>query len=131
MVEAIDILENVPEVYHVWIRSFSNYAVSHDSRYMENLFEPNVLSTVNGTRYKMLTPNHYGGWSGFTFMPHIERTADYKNMFPNGYFGVSADKIGVFGEKACSDHAKYKFNLRSAQLLDGCCSTNHIETTYK
>jgi hypothetical protein len=98
---------------------------------MEMLFEPAVLQTPNKTQYKMLTPNHCGDWSGFTFMTHVERTADYRSMFPNGYFEISADKIGVLGEKACSDHAKYKFNLRSAQLINGCCETKHNETTYR
>lgn len=131
MQEAIDVLENVPHVHHVWLRHLSNYMVSHGPAYDANLFEPSVLSTPNGTKYKMLTANHYGDWSGFTFMPHVERTADYHLMFPGGYFNASQGKIGVLGEKMCSDTAKYKFNLRAGQLINGCCETRHNETTYR
>lgn len=129
--ESVDLLENVPHVHHIWIRHMNNFMVSHGPGYAANLFEPAELTTVAGTKYKMLTENHYGDWSGFTFMPHVERTADYRAMFPNGYFGASNGKIGVLGEKMCSDHAKYKFNLRAAQLVNGCCETRHNETTYR
>ena len=129
--DAIDVLKERPDVFFVWLRHFPNYRISHGTDYMKNLFEPPIYKTRTGVSYKMLTPNHYGDWSGFTFMTSVSRTADYKRMFPEGYFECSKDKIGVFGEKACSDRAKYQYNLRSAQLMNGCCETNHIETLYK
>lgn len=129
--ECIDVLEDVPHVHHIWIRHLPNFAISHGYNYEENLFEPNVLTTKNNVPYRMLKENHYGGWSGFTFSPHVERLSDYKMMFPNGYFYISKEKIGVFGEQECSNYTKYNFKLRAAHLLNTCCETGHVESTYR
>jgi len=129
--DSIDILKERPDLYFIWLRHFKNYQISHGLDYMKNLFESGIHKTSTGVPYKILTPSHYGDWSGFTFMTSVSRTADYKRIFPEGYAECAGDKIGVFGEKACSDRARYKYNLRSGQLMNGCCETNHIETLYK
>ncbi len=129
--DGIDVLNEREDVHFVWLRHFKNYQISHGPNYMKDLFEPSVHTTKTRVPYKMLTPLHCGDWSGFTFMPSVSRTSDYKRMFPEGYIECAKDKIGVFGEHACNTRARTQYNLRSAQLINGCCETAHIETLYK
>lgn len=129
--EAIEILETNSEVNNVFVRKPANFIVSHGPNYANDLFEKPILHTASNVPYKMFNKLHCGDWCGFTFMPHIHRTEDYRKMFPQGYFAVSQAAIGVMGEKACNDHVRDNFPFRAAILVNGVCETKHNETTYK
>ena len=129
--ESIDILENNYWINNVYVRNISNFLVSHGANYMQDLFENDSFSTLNKSQFKMFKKFHCGDWIGFTFMPHVHRTSDYKKMFPNGYFEKSNNLAGVFGEKSCNDYIRNNFDFRAAILLNGVCETKHNETTYK
>lgn len=129
--ESIDILESNLDVNNVYIRHRNNFLVSHGPNYEKDLFESQKLTTSKGSEFLLFNKLHCGDWCGFTFMPHIHRTDDYRRMFPAGYFAASGGHVGVLGEKFCNDHIRNNFPFRAAILYKGACETKHNETTYK
>jgi GT2 family glycosyltransferase len=83
--KSMDILENEPMIMQVWIRSQS------DRNGHPVVGVPRM--TPNRTRYQMMSSDYRGQWSGHSFNPGLRRLSDYKNLFPNGYAGVTTFNI--------------------------------------
>jgi len=130
--DAIEILEERPDVHQIWVKHFSDFV--GESR---NQFENEVLKTSTGIEYKMLKSSFGGGggWCGFSFYPHVKRTQDYKDFFKEGYGKfISPEYLvsGVQTEAACNTHAKAQ-GYRAAYLLNTAGSHTGINgrQTYK
>jgi hypothetical protein len=80
--QSMDILETDPKIMQVWLRS-QNDRNGHGVTGVPRI-------TKQGTRYQMMSSEYQRGkWSGFSFNPGLRRLSDYKNLFPNGYSGVT------------------------------------------
>jgi hypothetical protein len=85
MEKSMDILENDPMIMQVWIRAQS------DRNGHPVVGVPRM--TPDRTRYQMMSSDYRGQWSGHSFNPGLRRLSDYKNLFPNGYAGVTTFNI--------------------------------------
>ena len=116
--ESISILEEKKNVHQVWFRKIENFGGEKEE------IEKPILLTSNSIKYRMwptTPPEDPEGWCGFSYQPHLKRTQEYHDMFPNGYRAFITPDYrtnGVPTEYRCNHHAR-KQGYRGAILLHG------------
>ena len=123
---AIDVLEERPDLHYVWIRKLDNYRESHNTPDARAFMGP-LKTTATGVPYRDFTYTSIQ----LSWMPHISRLADYQAAFPNGYAPlILHGEQGSHAEGVCGKTMEGK---RFASTLElGACSTynHHANSTY-
>ena len=110
--QSLDILEKEPKIMQVWIRS-QNDRNGHPATGVPRI-------TPNRTRYQMMSSDYRGQWSGFALNPGLRRLSDYKNLFPNGYAGVTTFNIKEPWKSEIEVGQVYKkAGFKAATLMQG------------
>lgn len=110
-----EILDERKDLNQVFCRYWIDYA---DNGGYEQ-FENQELHTSIGIPYKLC--NKLCGWCGFSWNAGLRRTADWLNMFPNGFAqftGPESFRSGVPTECRCNVHAM-KQGYHGCILLNG------------
>lgn len=101
------------------MKHISDFKKTHGQIFLDTTFEPTILYTSTNVPYQLLKPVICGSWHGFSFITHLKRTKDYKEMFPNGYQErVPAGLVSSHAEAQLDVYVGANCNYRAATLLN-------------
>lgn len=110
MEKSMEILENYPNIFQVWIRDKKD----HQHPLLPKIYE------LNGIKYQEQLPLWQGIYSGFSFNPSLRRKKDYNLIKPYEKIGGET-RIGLVYNK---------LNFKFMSLTDGYCKhigqNNHV-----
>lgn len=112
MAQSLDILQSQPNISEVWLR-LRNERNGHP-------VQPSVYRAKSGTKYQLVKTDYRGQWHGTSFGPTLRRLSNYKNLFPNGYAGVTTFNIKEPWKSEIEVGQVYKkAGFKAATLMQG------------